>query len=162
MKYALALILALILALPATARPVNDFTVKDGQGSYPFALADTEMKLFFYTHQSPDSADMRSKVFSYKPTGPAPLDSPVAREEIAQAVKWLFYNEKGRVDAAKPVELPGGIVCYPVVMIADGSSMDGLGLRISVENGAIRKVEAAACTACGVMARMVKDYEAKK
>ncbi|WP_156920799.1 hypothetical protein [Fundidesulfovibrio putealis] len=152
----------MLLTTSAAARPVNDFTVKDGQGSYPFALSDTEMKLFFYNSQRQDFGDMRSKVFSYKPIGPAPLDSALAREEIAKMVKWLFFNETARVDAARPMELPGGIICYPVVMIADGSGMDGLGLRITVESGAIRMVEVAACMTCGVMGSLIKDYEGRK
>jgi len=157
-----AIILATLVAAPVLAREVNDFTLKDGQGSYAFRLDAAERRLFFYTYQKKDHGDMRSQVFIYKPTGPAPIDSVVVREEIATAVKGLFFTERGRVDAAHVAELPGGIACYPMAMITDGSSMDGLGLKFTVENGAIMKVEVAACVECGLQASLMKEYEAKK
>jgi hypothetical protein len=161
-KHALALIFTILLAVPAAARPVNDFTVEDGQASYQFALEDTEMKLFFFSYQNQTWSDQRSKVFTYKPTGPAPVDSPVAREEIAKAVKWLFTNEMARVDSTHPAELPFGISCFPVITIADGKDLEGLGIRFTVESGAIRKVEVASCMTCRMMPDLIKDYEAKK
>ncbi len=161
-KIVLLLAFVLLTAASALARPVNEFTVKDGFASYSFALANTEMRLFYYSYQDKGMADQRSRVFTYKPTGPAPLDSPVAREEIAKAVKWLFFNELARVDAMHPTKLPQGIVCFPMVLTSDGSSRDGLGMRFTLDNGAIRKVEVAACVACGLAASYIKDYEGKK
>lgn len=161
-KCSLSLIFVILCYAIALARPVDGFLVEDGQGSYPFTLAATEMKLFFFSYQNESYADMRNRVFTYIPTGHAPLDSSVAREEIAKAVKWLFFNERGRMDTAHPVELSGGIVCYPMVLIADGSSSDGLGMHVVVEAGAIRKVEVAACMNCSLMATHVKDYESRK
>jgi len=159
MRYVLALLLALILAVPAFAKPVNGFTVKDGFGDFQFALADSQKKLFF---QSYGDAEDKSLVFTYAPTGPAPADSLVAREEIAKAVKWLFYNEMRQVDMSKAGDLLFGITCVPTVLTSapDDPTMN-LGIRYTVEKGAIRKVEVASdgFGTCADEAAVIKQME---
>lgn len=144
------------------AKEVNTFTVSDGQASYTFALAETDMKLFYYSYQQKNVADMRSRVFTYGPLGAAPLDNPVMRAEIASKVRWLFFNGMVRLDTMNPVELPHGIVCYSAIMNADGTSSTGVGLRFTIEKGTIKRVEVAMSNKCSLDKQIIEEYEAKK
>lgn len=157
------LLLVFVLAISsAQAKEVNSFTVSDGQASYTFALAETGMKLFYYSYQNPGYADMRSRVFAYEPLGAAPLDSPVMRAEIASKVRWLFLNEMVHLDTLNPVELPQGLICYSTITNSDGSSLFGMGLRFSVKAGTIQRVEAAMSNKCSLQKQVIDGYEAEK
>lgn len=161
----MALFLALVFGLAlsdAQARDIDSFVVRDGQGTYAFDLVESGMKLFFYSYQHPDYADMGSRVSVFRSVGPAPQDGPAMRAEIAEKVRWLFVNEMARLDTENPVDLPHGIVCYPAVLNADGTSSSGVGVRFVVEGGAIRRVEAAMSNGCAMDKQMIEAYEAKK
>jgi len=165
MKRTLVILLVLVAGLMATvaqAREVNSFTVSDGQASYNFILAETGMKLFYYSYQDPGAASMKSRVFSYKPLGPAPLDNPVMRAEIAGKVRWLFINEMARLDTMHPVEFPNKIICYSAILNSDGTSSSGVGLRFTVKDGTIQRVEAAMSNKCSLDKQVIEEYEAKK
>jgi len=146
----------------AYAREVNSFTVSDGQASYTFALAETGMKLFYYSYQAPGYADMRSRVFTYEALGAAPLDNPVMRAEIAGKVRWLFLNENVHLDTMNPVELPRGITCYSAITNSDGSSLFSVGLRFFVKAGTIQRVEVAMGNKCSLDKQVIEEYESKK
>lgn len=157
-------LLALMVSLGTTsaqAREVTSFTVSDGQASYAFALAESGKKLFYHSYQDPGYGDMASQVFAYEPKS-APADHPVIRAEIAEQVRWLFLNDRIRLDTVSPVDLPGGIVCYQGVLIATGKPGGGVGVRFVVEGGAIRRVEAAMSNGCAMDKQMIEAYEAKK
>lgn len=165
MKRQAIFLLVLLFGLAATAaqaREVNSFTVSDGQASYTFALAETAKKLFFYSYQSPSYGDMRSTVYAYAPLGPAPLDNPVMRAEVAGKVRGLFINELARLDTMNPVELPHGLACYSAILNLDGTCNSGVGLRFTIEKGTIKQVEVAMSNCCALDKRVIEDYEAKK
>jgi hypothetical protein len=161
----MALLLALVFGLAfsdAQAREIDSFVVRDGQGTYAFDLVETGMALYFYSYQHPDYAEMGSRVSVFRSIGPAPQDDPAIRAEIAEKVRWLYVNEMARLDTENPVDLPHGIVCYPAVLNADGTSNSGVGLRFVVEGGVIRRVEAAMSSPCALAKANIEAYEAQK
>jgi hypothetical protein len=165
MKKRLVVLLVLVVGLVATAahaREVNSFTVSDGQASYNFVLAETGMKLFYYSYQDPSVASMKSRVFAYEPLGPAPLDNPVMRAEIANKVRWLFLNEMVHLDTMHPVDMPNGAVCYSAILNADGSCNLGIGLKFKTKDGTIQRVEAADSSCCASEKSFIEEYESHK
>ncbi|WP_428562332.1 MAG: hypothetical protein ACP59X_21115 [Solidesulfovibrio sp. DCME] len=165
MKRKIIILLGLLVGLTvssAQAREVNSFIVSDGQASYTFALAETSIKLFFYSYQSSDYGDMKSRVIVYKPLGPAPLNNPVIRAEIAGKVRWLFMSDFARLDTTSPVDLPHDIMCYTATSDFSKTCNLGMGMRVKTEQGMIKQVEVAICGCCATEKRTIEAYEAKR